>query len=87
MSSKPSKQDPRNVPTAWFAVLESSLSKGNLEQVVQALDNLQRLGFDIHFNDGPQSVPVAKLTAAGVSKVAIINRLLSFAKRLRPESK
>jgi len=51
MSKKQSTRDPRDVPTAWFAVLETARLKGDLAREAEALRELRRLGVDVTFRE------------------------------------
>ena len=42
-------RDPREVPTAWFAVLEDARRNGDREREREARRNLKRLGVKVTF--------------------------------------
>jgi hypothetical protein len=42
-------RDPRDVPTAWFVVLEQAIAKGDREREREARRNLARLGVHVTF--------------------------------------
>jgi hypothetical protein len=49
-------RDPRNVPTAWFALLERAREAGNIEREREALRELRRLGVNVEFAPSPNGV-------------------------------
>ena len=49
MKDKKPERDPRNVPTAWFAVLEHARETGNPAREREAMENLKRLGVKVDF--------------------------------------
>lgn len=51
MSKIPSKDDddPRNCPTAWFAVLERARADDDFARAAYAMQQLERLGVKVRF--------------------------------------
>ncbi len=42
-------KDPRDCPTAWFAVLERARMDGDFERAAEAIRQLRRLGVTVRF--------------------------------------
>lgn len=49
MSTTTTTRDPRDVPTAWFVVLERAIADGDRDREREARRNLARLGVRVTF--------------------------------------
>lgn len=56
MKTNATTRDPRDVPTAWFAVLERAIADGDREREREARSNLARLGVRVRFVRRPNGV-------------------------------
>jgi hypothetical protein len=50
MASSTAARDPRDVATAWFALLEKSREKGDTDREDEARRNLERLGVTVTYH-------------------------------------
>jgi hypothetical protein len=57
MRSEPATRDARDVPAAWFVVLERARETGDRDREREAIRNLSRLGVTVTF--APASPEVA----------------------------